>query len=95
MELEDVEGGTGGGGVVRAGGTDVEDGGMLGVGRDVVVVVDGGAVIVGGGIRSGVVVGGVNVGGDVVEVVREGENGDADGSVLSGGVTGCLFCITN
>lgn len=87
-----VVGGTTGGGVVRAGGIDVEVGGTL-----VVAFVDGGVVIVGGGIRSGAVVGGGNVGGGVVVVeVLEGENGDADGSVESdGGVTGCLFCVTN
>ncbi len=97
MEPEDAVGGTGAGGIVRAGGMDVADDGTLLVGRVVETVVDGGVVIVGGGIRSGVVVGGVNVGGGVaVVVVREGENGDADGSVVSGGgVTGCLFCVTN
>lgn len=100
MEPEDaVAGGTGTGGVVvRAGGTEVEDVGTLGVGRDVVeAVVDGGVVIEGGGMRSGVVVGGGKVGdGLVVVVAAAGGNGDAEGSVVSvGGVTGCLFCITN
>jgi hypothetical protein len=93
-----VVGGTGVGGIVFAGGTDVEGGGTLLVVRVVVAVVDGGVVIAGGGVRSGVTVGGGNVGAGAVVVVaevREGENGDSDVSVVSGAAVGCVFCITN